>query len=96
MFKLTILYVALAATAFAGDNDGDFLGDVDSAETLLNDEDSESGLQVTTKFSADVDLLINDDINIQRYSGTLDFDFGDTTLGPVSYTHLTLPTILLV
>ena len=83
MFKLTILYVALAATAFAGDNDGDFLGDVDvdSAETLLNDEDSESSLQVTTKFSADVDLLINDDINIQRYSGTLDFDFGDTTLG---------------
>lgn len=78
LFNLT-----LATSALAGTSNGDFVEDLGSNSIAYdsNADESDGGTQLSvTDFTLDADLLISDDINVQRYSATLGLEYGDTTL----------------
>ena len=76
---------ALGTTSFAGAKGGDFSEDLENSsifdEIDTDDVGEGSSLNFGVDFSADGDFLISDDINVQRYSGSLGLEFWDTTLG---------------
>ena len=94
MKKLIICSLACASIGFgkSGSSPGDFLSnlDLDSDSSEFEDidlEDEEPALQIFKTVSVDADVLISDDVNIQRYSAELELAAGKSTYG-LSYRRI--------
>lgn len=89
MIKIFTFSLTLASFSFAGSESGDFLEDLGSSPISFDERDSTeaSPLQFSPTLSLDADLLISDEINVQRYSANLDTDIGATSVG-LSYRRI--------
>ncbi len=83
--------IILTTTSFAGTQEGNFLEDIgsDSSSFEFNDTESDekSSFKISPTFSIDVDLLVSEDINVQRYSTDLQLEHRDTTVG-IAYSRI--------
>lgn len=83
MTKIIISSFAAASFAFGGPPAGDFLESIGTSPVSFDGDDAttSSPLQFSPNFSVDADLLVSDDINVQRYTATLGADIGATSVG---------------
>ena len=79
-----VIYSLLLSSSFvAAKSGGDFLEDLetDTSSFELEDALEKEPLTITKTYSTDVDLLLSDDIQVERYAADFEVGIGDNTIG---------------